>query len=279
MKGANAAASSSADGAASAASVLWKAAADAMAWKASMRGHAARTESMKGWKAKAKSDGVMERAVEECGRAVDEQGRPDVEALGRVPATMREAAGILVRSSKAFARSSKLYRRAGAGLKRASRAYRLAGDSMLAAEVRRRAAGSYEYARTAANNEASARRGAGSFVRDADDLEAGMAKCSSGGGGRMGGDPDILSSIRAEMREAGRKARMESDAMVGRMKEVVRSAEELRGVAAEAAKRSAVDAARAVSEYVDGGGPDVKKAEAAWRKAMAAATRTYADEG
>ena len=108
-------------------------------------------------------------------------------------------------ASKAFARSSKLYRKAGAGLKGTCKAYRRAGDSTLATEVRRRAASSYVHARTAANDEASMRRGAMSLARNADNLEAGRPSGRRAEGGGESGWDSTWMRCRRSGRICGRR--------------------------------------------------------------------------
>lgn len=273
MKGANQADSSPADdeGATTAATVLWKAAADAIVWRASIRDHAARRELKKAWVAMAEAEGELRLAAEACGRAVDAQGRRDSKARGRAMAATRVAADMLLLAVKALARSSRLYRKAGAGLKRASRAYGRAAEPKHAAGMRERAARAHAHGRVSAGIAANVRRHARKLVRSADRVDAGEAELPLAGGA------DMLSSVDADMRvSAGRAGGAESNGTGADLEEAVRAAYEVQKVCAEAAKLSAAEAARAVSDCGDGGGPDVKKAEAAWRKAVAAANRADA---
>lgn len=275
MKGARPAASSSADGDSAPAAVLWKAAADAMAWRASIRDHAARRERKKARAAMAEADGELSRAAEACGRVVDAQDRVDTEALGRAMAATKVAAEMLSLAFKALARSSRLHRKAGAGLKRASKAYGRAADPKRVADVRKRAARAYADGRVSAGIAASVRRDAKTIARDAGRVEACMAEWASAAGGE-----DARPSVGAEMRKLARPMGTESDGIEENLEEAVRTAAEVRKVFAESARRSAAGAAKAVSEQGDdSGGPDVQRAEAAWRKALAAANRADADWG
>ena len=276
MKGAKAAASSSADDASAPAAVLWKAAGDAIAWKASIRNHVARKDRIRAFEAKAEADEAMRRAAEACVRAVDADGRLDTEALGRVTATMREAGEIQSRASKVLARSSRLHRKASAGLKRASVAYKRAVDPKYAAEVRDLAARLNAYALAMAGRAADMRRDARKLVRDAGRAGACMAEWTSAGGDRLAGDADAMSSFGAAMRELARPAGAESNGITEEMKQAEREASEVRKMSAEMAVQSSASAANVRPECGGRGGPDVQRAEAAWRKALAAAKRADA---
>ena len=249
-----------------------------MAWKASIRDHAAQAERTRAWAAEAEADDAMGRVADACGRAVDAQGRLDTESLGRVVATMREASEVRDRASQALARSSSLHKKTGAGLKRASMAYKRAADPKYAAEVRDRAARAYEHARTLADLAANVRREARNLVRNADMLEAGAAKWSSAGGGALAGGGGALPSIVADMREHAGQARAGSNEIGEKLERAERAAAKVRKMSAEMAMRSAAGAAKAVPECGDGG-PDVQRAAAAWRKATAAASRADAGKG
>lgn len=279
MEGAGPDDSSSADpadsavDAAAATAVLWEAAANAMAWKASIRDHVARRERIGAWAAMAKADDALGRMAEACGRVVDGQGCLDTEALGRAAAAMREAAEMWSRTSKALARSTRLHRMAGAGLKRASRAYGRAADPGHAAEALDRAAKMHAHARASAGLAARVRRDARNIARDVGMVEATAAKWSSAGGGRVEGGEGAMSSIVAEMRELARQERTVSNGSEERLEKAERAAGAIRKSSAKAAMRSTASAAMVMAKCGDGGGPDVQGAAEAWMKAMAAANR------
>lgn len=234
-----------AGGADAAAAALWEAAGDAMAWKASIHGHAAWTARRRGWAAKAESDNAVGRAAEAAGRAVDAQGRMDVEALERAAGMLREAAKMLARASRAFARSSRLHKRTGAAQKRASRAYGRGADPAHAKEARRWAAGSRGDAQTAASHAAGMRRAARTRARDAAELDATAARWSAAGGNALIVGAESLPSVQADVLEGARQARAESDSMEGRMEKLERDAADIRRLAAETVRRSAAGAAGA----------------------------------
>lgn len=259
---------------AAAAALLWKAAGDAMAWKASIREHAARTERRKAWETKAEADDVMRRMAAACGRAADAQGRMDPEVLWQVAAAMREAGEILARASKSFTLASELHEKAGAGQKRASKACKLAADPARTADMQKWAASSYVHARTAANRAAEALGGAGKFAQHARRSEDAARRASADGGLRVD-DMGALSSIQAEVWESARQERIESAAMKERTGEEERVAAEARRLSAEIARQSAASAARVAAEY-GRDDPGVERAVSAWRKAVSAANRVDA---
>lgn len=279
MEGANAAAASSADGndTAGATAVLWAAAGDAMAWKASIREHAARRERKKARDSVAESYGELGRVVDAYEQAADGRGRADTEVLGRALSTTRVAAEMQSLASKALARSSRLHRKAGAGLKRASMAYKRAAEPRRAADMRERAARAYANARASAGIAARVRRDARGIMQSADRMDAGEAEWPPAGGGGMAGDAGVPSPAAADMRESAGRAHTGSNGTEKKLEDAVRAAAEMRKVSAEAARRSAENAAKAVAECV-GGGPDMQRAVDAWAKAMAAANRADADK-
>lgn len=252
------------------AAALWEAAADAMAWTAAVREHASWTVYRKAWVAKAESDGAMKRMAEECGRAVDRHGAIDPASTVRVRNAMKRAADPLVRASKAFALSSRLDEAAGADLRRAHKAYGLAGDPEYAAIVHDRAAGSYKHALDTARLAESVICTAESLMGDAVKLANGAARWQSLDLAWQASRAP-LSALQADMWEDAKQARAESAAMLGKADEGVQATAKMRRLTARAAEMSASKAAAAAARGQ--GRPDVERAAAEWRRAVAKAHR------
>lgn len=255
------------------ADVLWAAAGDAMMWKAMMHEHAAMAWRRKAWAAEARSDALMGRAAGECGRAVDAHGRMDADAVMRVIPTMKRAARLRVRASRALARSSDLCEASGAEQKMASEAFMRSNDQEHAVAVYKVAAGAYEHAVEGARGANRAIDGARGILENANRLADGAIRTLAKGGGEPGSG-DELSSVQAYMREHAGRAQQASAAARGRLNKDGKTVARLRRLAAAASKASSSEAeAAAAAAKADGrrGGPGVREAEAAWRRAAAAA--------
>lgn len=121
------------------------------------------------------------------------------------------------------------------------------------------------------------RRDAGTYTRDAAELDATAAKWSAAGGNALIAGAESLPSVQADVLEGARQARTDSDSMEGRMKKFERDAAEMRRLAAVMVRHSAAGAAEAAGAAARGeGGPGAQRAAAAWKRAMAAAGRADA---
>ena len=250
------------------AAVLWEAAADAMSWTAAIRDHASLAECRKGWAARVEFGDAMKGAAEKCGRIVDGRGMVDTASIGLAGDAMKRAADPLVRASRAFARSSRLDKAAAAELRRASRAYGRAEDPEYAAAVAERAASSRDHALSSAGMAKISLDRAESLARDAAKLAAAAARRPPPGPARRS-DLAEMSSLQADMWEGAKQDRMESAVALGRMDEAVQATARIRQLTARAAEMSA---ARAAATAAQGRGrPDVERAAAAWRRAVAKA--------
>ena len=251
------------------AAVLWEAAADAMSWTAAMRAHDSLAECRKGWAARVEFGDAMKGAAEKCGRIVDGRGMVDTASIGLAGDAMRRAADPLVRASRAFARSSRLDKAAGAELDRASRAYGRAEDPEYAAAVAERAARSRDHALSSAGMAKTSLDRAESLVRDAAKLAAAAAAKQPPPGPARRSDLTEMSSLQADMWEGAKQDRLESAVALGRMDEAVQATARIRQLTARAAEMSAARAAAAAAR--GRGSPDVERAAAAWRRAVAKA--------
>lgn len=255
------------------ADVLWAAAGDAMMWKAVMHEHAALARRRTAWAAEARSNVLMGRAVRECGRAVDAHGRTDTDAVMRVIPTMKRAARLRVRASRALAQSSDLCKATGDEQKKASEAFMRSTDQEHAVAVYKVAVGAYEHAVADARKANRAIDGARGILENANRLADGAIRTLVKGGGEPG-NGDELSSIQADMREHAGRAQQASAAARRRLNKEGKTVAGLRRLAAAASKASSSEAeAAAAAAKADGrrGGPGVQEAEEAWRRAAAAA--------
>lgn len=251
------------------AAVLWEAAADAMSWTAAIRDHESLTEYLKGLAARVEFGDAMKGAAEKCGRAVDGQGTIDTASIGRAGDAMMRAADQLVRASKAFARSSRLGKVAAAEMHRASKAYGRAGDSEYAATVAERASNPRDRALSSAGMAKISLGKAQSLVRNAARLATAAASGRPPPRPVRRSDLTELSSVQVDMWENAKQERLESVAMLGRMDDGMQAAARIRQITARAAEMSAARAAAAAAR--GRGRPDVEKAAAAWRRAVAKA--------
>ena len=259
-----------------AAAVLWDAAAVAMVWAASIRDHAAWVEVKGAWATMAEAVDAMRAGAEECGRAVDAQGKVDAAALGRAGESMKRAGGIIERAADAFGRSSELCEAAGAGQKRAGEAHARASNVSNGADARRMAARSYKRADSTAKMAAKVRAIAGGLAREAGGMAAEAASDHEGSGRRMRrGERSGLAAVQADLWEDTRDMRANSAEMLRQSSEAVKVAARIRAVAGMAAERLAGRAAMACRD----GAPDAQEAAAAWRGAVADANRADAEGG
>lgn len=254
------------------AAVVWRAAADARAWAATIVEHTAWTVHTQGWEAKSESDKAMERAAKESRGMVDARNRMSADAMAREARELGSVAEMTKRAAAAFGRSSDLNTAAVAHLKRAARAYRRAGFEKDAEGVDKRIEMSSEYAETAARLRREADGVAGHIEPLASALAAAAARMGEDGR-EWGGRPGELASSQSELLALAKKGLKNSDARV----ENSRKAAELTAMAREmteaAAKRSAAVAAAFAKKD-----PRAEKAAAAWRRAMKAANRAADDD-
>lgn len=253
------------------AAVVWRAAADARAWAATIVEHTAWTVHTHGWEARNESNKAMGRAAKESRGMVDARNRMSADAMAREARELGSVAEMMKRAAAAFGRSSDLNTAAVAHLRRAARAYRRAGCEQNAEGVDKRIEMSSEYAETAAR----LRREADGVANHIGPLASALAAAAArmGEDGReWGGRPDELASSQSEMLAMAKKGRKNSAAWV----ENSRKAAELTAMAREmteaAAKRSAAAAAAFAKD------PRAEKAAAAWRRAMKAANRAADDD-
>ena len=254
-----------------AAAAMWRAAADAMAWTASMCDHAAWTERQRGWADKSEADEALKRAAGECGDAIDAGGGVDADAAARAVGALRIAADAAARAAGAFGRSSGRHREAESEQNLAAAAYERAADRRSGGAVRERAAQSDAHAQDAERLASDARGAARALARNAGRLEACAAAWPTFGRKRVG-DHDELASMQADMHDDARQACPHSAAMERRAADAGRLAAEVRGMAAAAAGQSAAKAEEVASKR-GLRGTRVKRAAAAWKRAAAAASR------
>lgn len=256
-----------------AAAALWEAAGDALAWTASMRGHAAWTEGARGWEDRIEADEAVKEAALECGDAIDAKDGVDGDAMARALGTMGRVRSTLARAAEAFGRSSRLHRESEAGQAGAALAYARAGLPMRAEAADRRAAESHRHAQAAARLATGALGGAKALARNAGRMEARTAALSESAWRKRVGDLDELSLIQADMWDDARQAGAQSAEMARRSEDAGRLAAEVQRMAGDAAERSS---ARAEDEAAGsrGGDPGMQDAAEAWRSAAAEAKRT-----
>ena len=263
-----------ADETAGPAEVLWLAAGEAMVWKSSILEHAADMQCRKAWAAKAKADRMLDRAVEECGRAVGEHGLMDMDAVWLAIDAMGRTARPLTVASKALTLASELCEEAGAELQRASDAFARSTNPAHAAPAANMSAHTRERAAAEAKRAAIVIDGTRSIIRNAGRLSAAVAR-SVGMGRDWAVDYKTMSSVLAGMREGARHSHMETKEMRRRMRKAEYTAVRMRRLAASMAGKAAEAATGVLALELDGQG--VQGAEAAWCKAMAAATAADAE--
>ena len=251
-----------------AARTVWRAAADARMWAASMRLQAMSRAHRRGWAAKAESEDAMGRAARDASRAADPRGAQGAgEALERALGAIRHAAAAMGRAEDAFRRSSRSSLAAASEQKRAAAAYGRAAEGTYRRLASGLAARSRRQARETDRLADSMGIGAGTFERQADRWSPAMASWKADGCRPGRGDPvRIEPALAALLEDAGRECARSMDAARDAADDEKSTAEIRRDMAAEA-ERSAAAAARVR------GAPGAEKAAAAWRSAMAAADR------
>ena len=256
---------------------VWKAAADAMAWTASMRDHMAWTERRRGWEAKSKADMSMNRAAAECGEAIGAKGGGfDAAAMARAVEATRGAASAMSDAAKAFGLSSRHHMAAKSDQDLAAQAYERAMHYDRRRTMDGRAARSQENAQGTGEMASGARNAAKSLVRNAGVLEARAKQWAANRRRRAVSDLDDLASFHADMLDDARRACQESEAMGGLAADAELLAAEVRGLAASEAEYSTARAAEALEDAPLK--PDAKEAVQALNKAAAAASKVAADE-
>ena len=106
-----------------AAAAVWKAAANALAWAASMRGMAARTEQRKAWESGASAARSAMRAAEASRGDVRARNRIDAAAIGRMSTEFSAAAEAAAQAAAAHGRTARLGRTEADDYERAAEAY------------------------------------------------------------------------------------------------------------------------------------------------------------
>ena len=234
-------------------------------------------ERRKAWAAKYESDTAVKRAAEACTWTIDRQGRADEDAMGQVVEGLRHAAVVLERAAAAFERSSDHYKAAGDEQRRAARAHERATDPKLGELMDDQAVRSYKQAQAAARLALRMNARTRERMRDADRLEADVARRAGTAAHGRAGDLNALSLVQADVWEDAKAARLDSTAMRGHLEEGEQRTTDLLKLTAATAKMAAVGAAEAVMRGQ--GDPDVQRAAEAWREAMAAAKRANAGGG
>ena len=255
---------------------VWKAAADAMAWTASMRDHMALTECRRGWAARSEADAAMERAAAECGAAINADGGVDAAAMSRAVETARGAAAAMRLAADAFGRSSRHHHAAKAEQEQAAQAYGMAAEYRRRRTMGERAERSQENAMHADGLASGERGAAKALVRNAGKLEGRIVAWTAARQRRAEGDRDGMALAQADMLKGATRFRWHSEAMGGLAADFERLAVEVRGLAALEAEHSTARAAEALEDAPLN--PDVKAAVQALNKAAAAASRVAADE-
>ena len=251
--------------------VVWRAAADARAWAATIREHTAWASYVRGWSVKAESDDALRRAAEEIGRAVDAQTPTSADALRRAGGEMRRVARRMGRAADAFGLSSDLNKAAVAELKRAAAAYKRAAKLRDAARVAMRIAMSSEYAEMAAQMKVKAENGARRFGSLAGMLAIAAARPENVGRARAG-RPEELASLQSRLLAEAEQEHAKSTAATARTMEIEQVTKAARMAEAAASRSSAAAAARAAAD------PAARDAASAWKRATRAAdSATEAD--
>lgn len=248
--------------------LVWRAAADARMWAASMRVQAMSRAHRQGWAAKAESEDAMGRAAREASRASDPSETAGAgEAVDGSLNAIRHTAAAMRRAEDAFRRSAESSRAAASEQKKAAMAYGRAAEGVykrlasgLAARSRKQAKGTDKLADDMG-------LGAGLFERQADRWTGALEMWKADGCKRGSGDPVKLEPALASLFEdAGRECARSMDAARDSADDE-KSTAEIRSTMAAEAEHSAAAAARAR------GSPGAQDAAASWRDAMAAADR------
>lgn len=264
------------DAAPVAVAAIWRAAADALAWTASMRDHTARTERRKAWAARSEAAAAMGRVAEECAAAIDADGGADAAAaMSRAVETERGAAAQMRLAAEAFRRSSRHHSGAKADQDQAAQAYERAAEHRRSRTMGERAERSQANVLRAGEMASGARAAAKALARNAGRLEA-IAAALPRRGHRQAEDGDELASLRADMLDDAGRASRQSSAMEKQAVDAERLAAEVRGLAAAAAEHSMTIAAVASEQGLRD--PQAKEAAAALRGAAASAGRLAAAE-
>ena len=227
-----------------AANALWRAAADALAWKASIRNRAARAAHRKAWSAMVKAAGATEVAATR-GPSTDARNRTDAAPLERAVAALRDAADMMNLASKELRRSSRLHRAAAAARMRSSKAYKRAADAAGAAGMDRHAARSHDRAMDTDAKATIALEGARQLLRDAVELAARVSRLPAE-------DAAKAAEPEADAEDAAKAAEPEAEAEPDADAEDAEDAEDAAEADAEdaaAAEADAEDAAAAAGEY------------------------------
>lgn len=257
-----------------AAGALWNAAADAMAWSASMREHASWTETKRAWATKGEAVDAIRAGTEECGRVVDGSGVVDAAAVGRAAEAMRHASAAVGRAAGAFARSGELCRAAAARQRRAAKMYARASNMESGARVHMMAERSLGRAESSAKMVANA-RGLEEALAEESAVMGRLAAEWGASGKVWSGDRARMATIQADMWEDAKEMCAGSAEMARMTDNAEQLTARLRDAAARAAEASAACAAALVRAGV---GPGEQEAAAAWRNAMAEANRIGAEE-
>lgn len=252
---------------------VWKAAADAWTWAASIHGHAAQREHKRAWTARSEVGDTLLEAAEAGRQMADAQGTTDAAAAAAAAAAaMRRASASLGREAAALERSSRLNGSAAAWEERAAASFSMARDVERIMPAIDRAAKSRMRAGDEARTAMESKRGAEALARDAGILEDGASRRAASGSGRDG-DRGAITLAHADMREDARRERVRSAEMLCRAEESTRLAARAQGLAEAAARRSAEASAGGR------GSPDAQEAAAAWREAMEAANAADEEYG
>ena len=188
------------------ADILWEAAADARAWKASIYDQEAWAERRKGRAIKAEADESMKRAAKACRQAAEVRCWSDAAATRQVVARVVRATEVLDLAADAFRVSFKLGEVAWEEMLSASEEYRRAGNTPRAVAAAKRATRSYNHAIAASNLAIRTLRGAKALREGAVKMAEGAAELSRGDaaqsetGSVQDGIRSALSSVRANLR-------------------------------------------------------------------------------
>ena len=229
-----------------AANALWRAAADALAWKASIRNRAARAAHRKAWSAMVKAAGATEVAATR-GPSTDARNRTDAAPLERAVAALRDAADMMNLASKELRRSSRLHRAAAAARMRSSKAYKRAADAAGAAGMDRHAARSHDRAMDTDAKATIALEGARQLLRDAVELAARVSRLPAEDAAKAA-EPEADAEDAAKAAEPEPKADADADADAEDAEDA-EDAAEADAEDAAAAEADAEDAAAAAGEY------------------------------
>ena len=249
-----------------AAVAVWRAAADARAWAATLREHMAWKSYVRGQSIITRAHGTMMRSVGEGRGAVDAQNRMGADAMGRAAVDLRRVARLTWRAAGDFGLSSDLHRAAVAELKRASAAYRRAAAPMYAVHAAERIAMLNEYATTEAQIGAGAERVAGRIGSLADALAADAARLEADGK-ESGKRPEWLAPAQADALVGAGLVNAISPSMIESARKIEQSAAALSSIKDAAGRSSAAAEAHAAAD------PGARAAASAWKRGMRAVER------